>query len=102
MIGFGDVGLFWCLLVRFWVIFVFCFCVAILVCRVLCLVTCVLFRVCVMIIVVSSIICLFVGHFSVSVHWEFPVLVCLGCRIVLVVRDVILFKDPYGPLQKSF
>ena len=63
----------------------FFFCVAILVCLVLCLVTCVLFRVCVMIIVVSSIICLFVGHFSISVHWEFPVLVCLGCRIVLVV-----------------
>ena len=34
-----------------------------------------------MIIVVSSLICLFVGHFSISVHWEFPVLVCLGCRI---------------------
>ena len=55
-----------------------------------------------MIIVVSSIICLFVGHFSISIHWEFPVLVCLGCRIVLVVMRVMLFKDPFGPLQKSF
>ena len=54
-----------------------------------------------MIIVVSSVICLFVGHFSVSVHWEFPVLVCLGCRIVLVVMHVMLFKDPYGPLLKK-
>ena len=51
-----------------------------------------------MIIVVSSVICLFVGHFSVSVHWEFPILVCLGCRFVLVVMRVILSKDPYGPL----
>ena len=55
-----------------------------------------------MIIVVSSVIYLFVGHFSVSVHWEFPVLVCFGCRIVLVVMCVMLFKDPFGPLQKSF
>ena len=55
-----------------------------------------------MIIVVSSVICLFVGHFSISVDWEFPVLVCLGCRIVLVVMRMMLFKDPYGPLQKSF
>ena len=55
-----------------------------------------------MIIVVSFVICLFVGHFSVSVHWEFSVLVCLGCRIVLVVMHVMLFKDPYGPLQKIF
>ena len=64
----------------------------------MCLVTCVLFKVCVMIIVVSFVICLFVGHFSILVHWEFPVLVCLGCRIVLVVIRVMLFKDPYGPL----
>ena len=63
---------------------------------------CVLFRVCVMIIVVSSVIYLFVGHFSVSVHWEFSVLVCFGCRIVLVVMCVMLFKDPFVPLQKSF
>ena len=55
-----------------------------------------------MIIVVSSIICLFAGHFSVSAHWEFLVLVCLGCRIVLVVMRVMLFKDPFEPLQKSF
>ena len=55
-----------------------------------------------MIIIMSSIICLFAGHFSVSVLWEFPVLVCLGCRIVLVVMCVMLFKDPYGPLQKYF
>ena len=55
-----------------------------------------------MIIVVSSVICLFVGHFFVSVHWEFSVLVCLGCRIVLVAMHVMLFKDPFGPLQKSF
>ena len=55
-----------------------------------------------MIIVVSFVICLFVGHFSVVVHWEFPVLVCLGCRIVLVVMRVMLFKDLYGPLQKYF
>ena len=47
-----------------------------------------------MIIVVSAVICLFVGHFSISVRWEFLVLVCLGCRIVLVVMRVILFKDP--------
>ena len=55
-----------------------------------------------MIIVVSLVIYLFVGHFSVSVHWEFPVLVCLGCRIVLVVMHLMQFKDPYGPLQKYF
>ena len=55
-----------------------------------------------MIIIVSSVICLFVGHFSISVHWEFPVLVRLGYRIVLVVMHVMLFKDSYGPLQKSF
>ena len=79
-----------------------CFCIEILVCCVLCLVICVLFRVCVMIIVVSSVICLFAGHFSVLVHWEFLVLVCLGCRIILVVMLVMLFKDPFGPLQKSF
>ena len=29
-------------------------------------------------------------------------LVCFGCRIVLVVMCVMLFKDPFGPLQKSF
>ena len=55
-----------------------------------------------MIIVVSSVIYLFVGHFSISIHWEFLVFVCLGCRIVSVVIQVMLFKDPYGPLQKSF
>ena len=55
-----------------------------------------------MIIIVSSIICLFAGHFFVSIHWEFLVLVCLGCRIVLVVMCVMLFKDPFRPLQKSF
>ena len=55
-----------------------------------------------MIIVVPSVICLFARHFSVSVHWEFPDLVCLGYRIVLVVMHVMLFKDPFGPLQKSF
>ena len=55
-----------------------------------------------MINIVSSIICLSVGHFYVSVHWEFLVLVCLGCRIVLVVMRMMLFKDPFGPLQKSF
>ena len=66
------------------------------------MVICVLFRVCVMIIVVSSVICLFVGHFSVSVHWEFPILVCFDCRIVLVVMCMMLFKDPFGPLQKYF
>ena len=55
-----------------------------------------------MIIVVSSVICLFIRHFSISIHWEFLVLVCLGCRIVLVVKRVMLFKDPFGPLQKSF
>ena len=55
-----------------------------------------------MIIVVSSVICLFVGHFSVLVHWEFLVLVCFGCRIVLVVMCVMPFKDPFRPLQKSF
>ena len=55
-----------------------------------------------MTIVVSSVICLFARHFSISVHWEFPVFVCLGCRIVLVVMRVMLFKDPFGPLQKSF
>ena len=55
-----------------------------------------------MIIIVSSVICLFVGNFSILVHWEFPVLVCLSCRIVLVVMHVMLFKDPYGPLQKYF
>ena len=55
-----------------------------------------------MIIVVSSVICLFVGHFSVSVHWEFLVLVCFSCRIILVVICVMLFKDPFGPLQKYF
>ena len=55
-----------------------------------------------MIIVVSSVIYLFAGHFSISVHWEFPDLVCLGCRIVLVVMRVMLFNDPFGPLQKSF
>ena len=55
-----------------------------------------------MIIVVLSVIYLFVGHFSVSIHWEFSVLVWLGCRIVSVVIRVMLFKDPYGPLQKSF
>ena len=56
-----------------------------------------------MIIVVSSVICLFVGHFYVLVHWkEFPILVCFGCRIVLVVMCMMLFKDPFGPFQKSF
>ena len=55
-----------------------------------------------MIIVVSAVICLFVGHFFVLVHWEFPISICLGCRFVLVVMRVILFKDPYGPLQNSF
>ena len=56
-----------------------------------------------MIIVVSSVICPFVGHFSVSVHWEeFPILVCFGYRIVLVVMCMMLFKDPFGPLQKYF
>ena len=55
-----------------------------------------------MIIVVSYVICLFVGHFFVSVHWEFLVLVCFDCRIVLVVMCVMLFKDPFGPLQKYF
>ena len=55
-----------------------------------------------MIIVVSSVICLFIRHFFVSVHWEFPILVCLGCRIVLVVMRVMLLKDPFGPLQKCF
>ena len=55
-----------------------------------------------MIIVVSSVICLFAGHFSVSVHWEFLVFVCLGCRIVFVVMRVMLFKDPFRPLQKLF
>ena len=68
----------------------------------MCLVTCSLFRVYVMIIVVSAVIYLFVWFFSVLVHCEFSVLVCLGCRIVLVVMCVMLFKDPYGPLQKSF
>ena len=55
-----------------------------------------------MIIVESYVICLFVVHFSVSVQWEFPILVCFGCRIVLVVMCVMLFKDPFGPLQKYF
>ena len=89
MLGCFGVGL-----VHFLVIFVFCFCVATFVCGVVCLVTCVLFRVCVMIIVVSSVICLFVKHFSILVHWEFPVLVCLSCRIVFVVIRVMLFKKP--------
>ena len=48
-----------------------------------------------MIIVVSSIICLFIGYFFVSIHWEFPVLVCFGYRIVLVVMCVMLVKDPF-------
>ena len=70
VIGFCDVGLFWCLFVLFlgYIYVFFFFCVTILVCGVLCLVICVLFRVCVMIIVVSSVIYLFVGHFFVSVH----------------------------------
>ena len=55
-----------------------------------------------MIIVVSFVICLFAGHFSISVHWEFPVLVCLGYRVVFVVMHVMLFKDHFRPLQKSF
>ena len=55
-----------------------------------------------MIIVLSYVICLFVGHFSISVHWEFSVLVCFGCRIVLVLMCVILFKDLFGQHQKIF
>ena len=55
-----------------------------------------------MIIVVSFVICLFVRDFSISVHLEFPILVCFGCRIVLVVMCLMIFKDPFGPLQKSF
>ena len=55
-----------------------------------------------MIIVVSSVIYLFVRHFSVSNHWEFLILVCFGCSIVFVVMCVMLFKDPFRPLQKSF
>ena len=45
-------------------------CFAALVCSRLYLVICVLFRVC-------------VRHFYVSVHWEFPVLVCFSFRIIL-------------------
>ena len=56
-----------------------------------------------MIIVVSFVICLFLGHFFLfrftgsSQFWFF-----LGCKIVLVVMRVRLFKDPYGLLQKYF
>ena len=36
-----------------------------------------------MFILASSVICLFVGYFPVSVYSGFPVLVCFGFRIVL-------------------
>ena len=48
----------------FEVIFTF----SILVCRFLCLVICVLFRVCLVFILASFVICLFVGYFPVSVY----------------------------------
>ena len=44
----------------------------------LCLVICVLFRVCLVFILASSVICPLVDDFSVSVYWGFPVLVYFG------------------------
>ena len=52
--------------------------------RFLCLVICVLFRVCLVFILASSVICPLVDDFfSIFNYWGFPVLVCFGFRIVL-------------------
>ena len=78
-------------------------CFSILVCQFLCLVICVLFRVCLVFVLASFVICLFVGYFLVSVHWGFPVLVCFGFRIVLgsvCVMPCLLFKDLFQPCPK--
>ena len=58
-----------------------------------------------MFILVSSVICLFVGYFPVSVYWGFPGLVCFSFRIVLgsvCVKPCMLFKDLFRPCPKSF
>ena len=78
-------------LLYFWVIFTFYVLVcsmlflhfSIIVCQFICLVIYVLFRVCLVFILASFVICLFVGYFPVSVYWGFPVLACFGFRIVL-------------------
>ena len=49
-----------------------------------------------MFILVSFVICLFVGYFSISVYRGFPILVCFGFRIVLgsvCVMPCLIFKD---------
>ena len=78
---------------------------SILVCQFLCLVIYVLFRVCLVFILASSVICLFVGYFPIFVYWGFPVLVCFGFRIVLgsvCVFPCLLFKDLFQSCPKSF
>ena len=55
--------------------------------------------------IASSVICLFVGYFPVSVYWGFPVLVCFGLRIVLgsvCVMPCLPFKDLFRLYPKSF
>ena len=71
-------------------------CFFILVCQFLCLVICVMFRVCLVFILASSMICLIIGYFPVSVYWGFSILVCFGFRIILGsvrVMPCLLFKD---------
>ena len=56
-----------------------------------------------MFILASFMICLFVGYFSVSVYWGFPILVCFGFKIVLgsvYVMPCLLFKDLFQSCPK--
>ena len=52
--------------------------------------------------VFSALVCSRLFYLFIYLFIYFYFFVCFGCRIILVVMCVMLFKDPFRPLQQSF